>query len=336
MSVTPSYRSQRARYEIDRCEQQNRAIQSGKIDFQALTKGHYPGTPVPQIFLPGLNSIGFWNAGGPQDWGLNPHRNEGVEIMFLETGTMAFAADQKKFNLRAGNFTITRPWQLHKLGAPNIGPGRLHWFILDVGVRRPHQSWRWPKWVVITPADLAELTRKLRGNEYPVWTATAAITNAFREIARVITAWPEPYAVSRLATTLNQLLIGILDALSVQPSHENKQLTSPQRTVKIFLDDLEAGRIKPGDPWTLNKMSVHCGMGMTAFSKYCRELVNISPIEFLNQCRLDQAILELRHNPSRRITEIAFEFGFNSSQYFATAFRRKFNKTPQAYRESAT
>ena len=116
----------RQRYEIDRCEPQNRAIKSGRINFHALTKGHYPGTPVPENVLSGLSSIGFWSAGGAQDWGLDEHRNEGIEIMFLETGTMVFVADQKRYNLRAGQFTITRPWQLHKLGTPNIGPCLLY------------------------------------------------------------------------------------------------------------------------------------------------------------------------------------------------------------------
>jgi len=93
------YRSHGARYEIDRCGPQRSAIESGKIDFHALTKGHYPGTRVPKNILPGLNNIGFWNAGGAQDWGLDAHRNEGVEIMFLETGAMDFGVDQKEFKL---------------------------------------------------------------------------------------------------------------------------------------------------------------------------------------------------------------------------------------------
>lgn len=332
MSAQPSYRARRARYEIDRCEPQRSAIHSGKIHFQALTKGHYPGTPVPKNILPGLNSIGFWNAGGRQDWGIAPHRNEGIEIMFLETGTMAFLADQKKFNLHAGNFTITRPWQLHKLGAPNIGPGRLHWLILDVGVRRPHQDWRWPKWVVLTKADLAELTRKLRHNENPVWTATPAIAQSFRELARSVTSWAQPHSVSRLATNLNLLLIGILDALDEQQSHENQQLTSHQRTVQIFLRELERGRLNVGEPWTLNKMSAHCGMGITAFSKYCRELVNAGPVEFLNRCRLDNAGRQLREGNNLSVTEIAMANGFNSSQYFATAFRKRHQVSPKSFR----
>lgn len=331
MITKPVYKNRRVRYEIDRCEPQNRAILTGKINFHALTKGHYPGTPVPENILPGLSSIGFWNAGGAQDWGEDPHRNEGVEITFLETGSMIFSADSKRHNLRAGHFTITRPWQLHKLGAPNIGPGRLHWLIFDVGVRRPHQDWVWPKWVVLTKNDLGELTRKLRHNENPVWNSTPAIAQSFRELARNVEAWNQPHAVSHLAVHLNQLLIGILDALTKQQTHENKQLTSRRRAVEIFLHDLENDRVNVSEIWTLDRMAEHCGMGVTAFSKYCRDLVNVGPMEFWNQCRLDRASRQLREQPELSVTEIAFANGFNSSQYFATCFRQRFQISPSRF-----
>src|ERR1700744_5297814 len=107
MTTHPTFRGAHTRYSVDQCEPQTKAVADGKIEFHALTKGHYPGTRVPGNVLPGLNSIGFWNATGEQDWGEEPHRNEGVEILFLETGTMGFAVDQKKFDLHAGNFTIT-------------------------------------------------------------------------------------------------------------------------------------------------------------------------------------------------------------------------------------
>jgi AraC-like DNA-binding protein/mannose-6-phosphate isomerase-like protein (cupin superfamily) len=333
MSSRPTYKARNAQYEIDRCEPQNRAIESGKILFHALTKGHYPGTPVPENVLSGLSSIGFWNAGGAQDWGLDTHRNEGIEIMFLETGTMAFVADDKKHNLRAGQFTITRPWQPHKLGAPNIGPGRLHWLILDVGVRRPHQDWHWPPWMVLTTADLAELTRKMRHNENPVWHATPAITHSFRELARTVESWHQPHAVSRLATHLNQLFLSLLDALSEQQTHETPHLTTRQRTVELFLQEVKNNPAIGREMWTINTMAEHCGMGVTAFSKYCRELVNTGPMEYLNQCRLDFAARELRAEPHTSITDIAYRNGFNASQYFATRFRQRFGQTPSDYRE---
>jgi AraC family L-rhamnose operon regulatory protein RhaS len=332
VNARPTYRARNAQYEIDRCEPQNRAIEMGKIFFHALTKGHYPGTPVPENVLSGLSSIGFWNAGGAQDWGLDAHRNEGIEIMFLETGTTAFVADGKKYDLRAGQFTITRPWQLHKLGAPNIGPGRLHWLILDVGVRRPHQNWHWPAWMVLTKDDLAELTRELRQDENPVWNATPAIAHAFRELARTVEAWNQPHAVSRLATHLNQLFLSILDTLSEQPTHESPNVTSRQRMVELFLHEVENNPAITREPWTINSMAEHCGMGVTAFSQYCRELVNTGPMEYLNQFRLEFAARELRAEPETSITDIAYRNGFNASQYFATRFRQRFGCTPSDYR----
>ena len=145
MTTRPTYRMGHKRYGIDNCEPQKAAVREGKIEFHALTKGHYPGTLMPQDILPGLNSIGFWDANTSQDWGLDAHRNEGIKIVFFETGTCDLVMGQKTFNLHAGNFIVTRPWVLHKFGAPNIGRGRLHWMILDVGVRRRGRSggpWR--------------------------------------------------------------------------------------------------------------------------------------------------------------------------------------------------
>ena len=44
---------------------------------------------------PGLTNVGFWNCRGAQDWGLDWHRNEGLEVVFLETGGMGFEVDDK-------------------------------------------------------------------------------------------------------------------------------------------------------------------------------------------------------------------------------------------------
>jgi AraC-like ligand binding domain len=173
------YRTGSGPYQIDTCNPQVHAVEEGKIVLHALTKGHYPGEKLPAKVLPGLNSIGFWDGAGAQDWGLDEHRNEGIEIVLLETGKMGFTADKRHFGLVPGSLTITRPWQLHKLGDPNIGPGRLHWLIMDVGVRRPNQEWRWPDWLVLAPRDVAELTRKLRHNEMPVWKSTPETTQTF-------------------------------------------------------------------------------------------------------------------------------------------------------------
>jgi AraC-like DNA-binding protein len=325
------YQARQGPYQIDTCEPQMRAAREGKIQLHALTKGHYPGAKFPSRVLPGLNSIGFWDGAGAQDWGLDEHRNEGLEIVYLETGKIAFTVDKRHFDLVPGSLTITRPWQLHKLGAPNIGPGRLHWLILEVGVRRPNQEWRWPDWLMVTPHDLAELTRKLRHSEMPVWKSTPEIAQTFQRISKCILSWNQPHVVSRLIIQLNQLFIGILDALTAQQSDENPELTSRRRTVELFLKDLADNPASSSELWTLDRMAKQCGMGVTAFSKYSRELVNVGPMEFLNQCRLDHAARQLVAEPDRSVTDVAFANGFNSSQYFATCFRQRFKLSPSGY-----
>jgi AraC family L-rhamnose operon regulatory protein RhaS len=186
--------------------------------------------------------------------------------------------------------------------------------------------------VTLTPADRAELTRHLRHNECSVWNSSAEIAAAFRGLSDAVLHWQQPYTESRMLTLLNQLLLGILTTLTAQQQPQDPELTSRRRTVELYLRDLADNHASSSRAWTLKQMAAHCGMGITAFSKYCRELVNNGPVEYLNHCRLDRAARQLREFPNQSVTDIAFANGFNSSQYFATRFRRRFHQAPRTYR----
>ena len=67
----------------DSCEPLADAVRRGEVSLIARARGQYPGTRIPEARLPGLRSIGCWDAVGPQNWGLPMHRNEGIEICFL-------------------------------------------------------------------------------------------------------------------------------------------------------------------------------------------------------------------------------------------------------------
>jgi AraC family L-rhamnose operon regulatory protein RhaS len=137
---------------------------------------------------------------------------------------------------------------------------------------------------------------------------------------------------SRLTTLLNQLFLQLLLAVNEQHRDDDPALSARQHTVALFLRDLADNPDSSREPWTLPRMAAQCGMGVTSFSQHCRELVNTGAVEYLNQCRLDHAARDLRREPTRSITDLAFAHGFNSSQYFATLFRRRFRTTPRDYR----
>ncbi|MCX7886120.1 MAG: AraC family transcriptional regulator, partial [Verrucomicrobiae bacterium] len=84
-------------HRADTCRPLVQAARAGAVEFQALARGAYPGRRLPLGALPGLRSVGFWNARGPQNWGLPLHRNEGIELTFLESGRMPLRVENRRF-----------------------------------------------------------------------------------------------------------------------------------------------------------------------------------------------------------------------------------------------
>jgi AraC-like DNA-binding protein len=287
---------------------------------------------MPASVLPGLCNLGMIDTRGGQDWGFEPHRNEGVEIVYLETGHMSYTANDQRHTLRAGDIIITRPWELHTMGDPNLGPGMLHWLNIDVGIRHPGQPWSWPPWIMLAPSDMRELTHRLRLNDNPIWKSTADIRHAFRELALGIRQYDKEKTVSRLTIHVNYLLMGLLEALRKQSRQDYPEVVSRERTVDLFLTGLNHSPQRLQQPWTLDSMATHCGLKPTAFVEYCRRMTNMSPISYLTRCRLDLAAQRLRAEMHVPVTRIALECGFNTSQYFATCFRQKYGQSPRAYR----
>ena len=330
--ATPIYQEHGKTYQADTCAPLTAAVRRGLVQLATLVRGHYPGRKLARHALPGVKTVGFWDTRYPQDWGLDWHRNEGIELTFLERGSVEFAVDRQICQLRPDDLTITRPWQRHRVGNPHVGAGRLHWLILDVGVRRPHQPWRWPSWLVLTKADLRELTHILRHTEKPVWRATPDIRHCFQRMAQAVTDDRSGHSISKLAAYLNELFILVLEMCRQRKVPLDESLSSTQRTVALFWADLRQQHEHLAKTWTVASMAQQCGLGITHFIHHTKQLTNSTPIHYLTRSRLELAARLLRAAPTRNILDIAFDCGFSSSQYFATLFRRQWGCTPRAHR----
>ncbi|MEW6357832.1 MAG: AraC family transcriptional regulator [Planctomycetota bacterium] len=326
--LPPIYKEHGRTYQADTCRPVKQAVEQGAMRLRALARGTYPGRQLPARALRGVCAVGFWDATKPQDWGLDWHRNEGIELTFLESGSLAFGVEDREHLLRPDDLTITRPWQPHHVGNPNVGVGRLHWLILDVGMRRPHQQWKWPPWLVLAEEDLAELTVMLRQNEQPVWRTNADVRRCFQRIARAVEA-DEGGDMSRLPLHLNELFVLVLEMFRQREIPLDESLQSSRRTVELFLADV---RRNFAEPWTLKDMARQCGLGMTRFVHYCKQITNMTPMQHLSRCRVEQASKLLQERPRMSVTDVAFDCGFSSSQYFATVFRQHVGCSPRAFR----
>lgn len=327
--TVPIFRGDEETFQADACVPLIAAWERKSVRLEALVHGHYPGKRLPVGALPGLKTVGFWDGEGEQNWGLPWHRNEGVEITYLESGRFSFAVDGKEYALQAGDVTVTRPWQLHRVGNPHVGASRLHWLILDVGVRRPNQEWKWPPWLLLSSEDLAELTDILRHTEQAVWRASADFARCVEGIAQSVESDGQHSAVSGVAVRANELFLLLLELLRERKPRLDRSLSTASRTVQLFLGDLKE---HPELDWTVGGMAATCGLGVTQFVKHVRLLENMTPMHYVNRCRLERAARLLRAHPGERITEVALECGFASSQYFATVFKRQYGCAPRDYR----
>jgi len=317
------------KFQADTCEPLKAAVARNELDFNALARRAYPGHRLPEKTLEGVMSVGYWDARCNQSWGLNWHRNEGVELTYVARGKVAFAVDDTDYPLSHGHLTVTRPWQLHRVGNPSIAANRLHWIILDLKVRRPHQSWVWPKWMMLCDKDLEELTRVLQHNEHPVWQADARIEKCFESIAVTVDQSASRLEESLLRVRINELFLQVLRLLREQNLKLDQSLSSRRRSVELFLASLPDNIERQ---WTLDLMAEQCGLGRSRFSHYCYELTNMSPSEYLNFCRIERACQIIASNLKTSITEVAIECGFSSSQYFATVFRKHTRISPLEFR----
>jgi AraC family L-rhamnose operon regulatory protein RhaS len=325
----PQFHDYSTVYFADACDPLEEAARQGEVTLRALARGTYPGQQLDEHVAPGVRTVGYWNAARPQHWGLDWHRNEGIEICHLNRGNLSFATREREWELRPGQITVTRPWQEHRLGSPDVGASHLRWIIIDVQVRRPHEPWKWPSWINLSAPDLNRLTSLLQQNENPVWGGDPGLRAAFHSLEDTVNNPTSRTIESELRLYTNNLLLSLLRALDLLPVPADDSLTSPKRALQMFLDELDEHL---DHTWTLEEMAAACGMGRSQFSTRCRELTNMTPVEFLTFRRVQRASEALLNDPRRTITDIAIQFGFQSSQYFATTFRKQFGLSPRQYR----
>lgn len=321
-----------ATYHADSCEPVRQAVARGELQLHGFGRRSYPGIPLPPRMLPEVSSVGFWDAVGTQNWGLDWHRNEGIELTYMARGKFDFLVEDEAFVLQSGDLTVARPWQRHRVGNPNIAACRLYFLILDVGLRRPNQPWHWPSWLILSPHDIRRLTTLLSHNEQPVWRANQEIRRCFEKIGELVDTARPLSVQTQMQLYINELFLALLQLLQKKNAPLDARLTSTRRSVEMFLGGLPEHL---EDPWTLEEMARQCGLGRSRFTEYCRQITNLTPSEYLAQCRVEAAKRLLRTDPQTSITDVALNCGFQSSQYFATVFHRKTGASPRDYRLKA-
>ncbi|WP_158032208.1 AraC family transcriptional regulator [Rhizobium rhizosphaerae] len=328
-SVRPSvFRQPDSVMYADNCKELQAAARRGEVELHAWTRGNYPGISLENR-LPGIRTVGFWDARHSQSWGLGRHCNEGFKIAYLARGSLDLVVDDPTYTLKQGQFIVIRPWQLHAIGSPNVGPSRLLWIILDAGLRRPSETPDWPDWLIFSRDEAAQLSEILTQNNQPVWDGGPELCRSFEAIPSILLERSPADGETRLKIAINAMMLSLIDRMTEQAPALDPNLSTSQHTVAIFLRRLA---YVLDEEWSLEGMAEECGLSRTRFSEYCKKLTNMAPRQYLQHLRLEQASRLLQEPRNASVTEIALSCGFNSSQYFSNAFKKRYGHSPSRYR----
>lgn len=129
---------------------------------------------------------------------------------------------------------------------------------------------------------------------------------------------------SRVNQLLDELLIVVIRQLT-------KQNNAGRDFPKKFLHLEQMLRQNLAHQWTVEEMAASVGMGTTLFNERVKNYSGFSPLTYLINLRIAEAI-KLLKMPEHNILNIALDTGFYSSQHFSTTFKKLTGYTPGEFR----
>jgi len=126
----------------------------------------------------------------------------------------------------------------------------------------------------------------------------------------------------------------LLDELFIQITRHLTRQSNPGRDFpKTFMNLEQALRQNLSHQWTVEEMAALVGLGTTLFNEKVKNYSGFSPINYLINIRISEAIKMLKR-PEISLTDIALDTGFYSSQHFSTTFKKLTGYTPSEFRKN--
>ncbi|MDQ8195983.1 helix-turn-helix domain-containing protein [Coraliomargarita sp. SDUM461004] len=112
--------------------------------------------------------------------------------------------------------------------------------------------------------------------------------------------------------------------------HAGKTIVDPQKTHKIG-EVLSYMETHYHEPFDIEKVTQISGMSRRNFYRIFANITEKSPMSYLLHLRIARAA-HLLQTTEKNVTEIAFECGFDDSNYFSRQFRKTMGMPPRAYK----
>jgi AraC family L-rhamnose operon regulatory protein RhaS len=259
---------------------------------------------------------------------LSPHKNQGMEITYVEKGMLDWMVEGIPEKVEPGSIFFTLPWQVHGSLNP-YEPDNQVWHILfhlEEDYPRPRSQFRFPASLGFTAGEMNTLSRAFAASSRHGFRATPAMRRLLPELIAELQSshdLRDAYSISLLRIILVELKRIVNGEAVDKETH-----SWSEKKVQSLLSELSS---TCDQQWTLKQMADRCGIQRTRLNTVFQKLTGGTPMEYLSRLRIERAKTLLRET-EMKIIDIAFDCGFGSSQYFANTFKHATGLTPSRYR----
>jgi AraC-like DNA-binding protein len=251
--------------------------------------------------------------------------SHGLKIMFILEGKFEWSVDNQSVTVYPNDAVLVFPKQ-------NFGGLKEMW---DVGVVvsltiNPRFFSDDGELILGEWSGISETEQRLIGKLFSL--NKKPIIQNFKQLGEVLQKIENELFMNELGfkTRINHLLDELLIIIARQLSkQDNQRRDFPQSFQK--LDQILRENL--AHPWTVEEMAVIMGLGTTAFTEKVKSYSGFSPLNYLINLRISEAIRLLKSS-TLSLTDIALDTGFYSSQHFSTTFKKLTGYTPGHFRRT--
>lgn len=251
--------------------------------------------------------------------------SEYLRFYYILDGKFDWVINNVNYTLFPTDLAMILPGQELHAEKGYLDVGSLYWLKLQFNIQNSGSKNSLGKWSNISSPECISIKKILFINNAPVISRLQDAGTIFSLVRKELFSQEIGY-VTRVNQLLDELLILITRKLTQQ---NVSQRDFPQTFLKLE----EALRKDLSHPWTVEEMAALVGLGTTAFSDKVRSFTGFSPMSYLINIRISEAIRLLK-KPEMQITDIALDTGFYSSQHFATTFKKLTGYTPSEFRKN--
>lgn len=255
---------------------------------------------------------------------LAPAVSNTMQVYLIIDGKFEWIINQQPYILYPGDVALIMPGQRIRGKKDFLDIGTLSWIHIRIECVEEDGKLVLGKWSSLSDSECLIIGKTMLLNDTSVLLKMKEAAEILQEIREELFNQEIGYI-----TRVNQLI----DALLVHIARQSTRQSNSRRDFpKTFMRLEQTLRRNLTHQWTVEEMAALVGLGTTAFTEKVKSYTGFSPLHYLINIRISEAI-KLLKRPDVKLTSIALDTGFYSSQHFSTTFKKLTGYTPGEFRK---